>query len=501
MSEIERDLEAYTLLPSPEESEHFKELGLEIDAAGRPLHPWAETHIQQSALTHGKGTFWNWGPNYTADPIVLTNEASPKVLLIQRSDTLQFALPGGFVNAHEAPIDAALRELEEETGFSDVDSCELVYEGPVADPRSTLHAWPETTAYLFSVDQPQPVVGTDDAIQAAWFEIDNLPPLYGSHQQLITKAIEARHTSALRELFEIPENNRAITPLNLGHMAYDHYITEFNTTKAFVKQHNALLFTDAYREAHSKAYLAKEFWCYEHLRTQGFPYIPEGVVFVNDSLLALTHLDPEDEWHWRAPKESANAYMSDVLESFSHLQSLHYPDTAPFHEAIHPTYATFWEEGWDTFDDSLLASVKAKLKIFSHTWEQEQQITAQALIESLETLLEHAQQQDKNPTLRFAHNDARQSNIAWHPKKGVRLVDWSWADKAPENADATMFLIDMKKAGYDIEPYQHHLNHDYMRTLIGFWLAHSIEPTRDGSTKVREHQAASACTAFTLLTC
>lgn len=499
MSEIERDLDERSLPPSMKEVQHFKNLGLEIDATGRPLHPWAGTHLEASDLASGKGAFWKWGPNYTADPIVLTDEDIPRVLLIQRSDTLHYALPGGFVNAHEASMDAALRELEEETGLSDVTRGELIYQGPVADPRTTLHAWPETSAYLFSVDQPQPVVGADDALQATWVPVNELPPLYGSHQELIAKAIEARHTRALLELLEIPETNRTVTPLHLGHMAYDHYITEFNTTKAFVKQHNAALFTDAYREAHSRAYLAKEFWCYEHLRTQSFPHIPEGAVFVDDSLLALTHLAPNEGWHWRAPKESAATYIADVLASFSHLQSLDYPDTAPFHETIHPTYATFWEEGWDTFDESVLASVKERLATFSQNWEQQQQIAAQVLIESLETLLEHAQQQNKYPTLRFAHNDARQSNIAWHPTKGVRLVDWSWADKAPENADATMFLIDMKKAGFDIGPYCQHLNHDYMRTLIGFWLAHSIEPTRDGSTKVREHQAASACTAFTLL--
>lgn len=500
MSEKVKDPDQQEQFPSPEETRHFEAIGLEVDTEGRPLHPWVGTLLQEQDLAPGKGAFWKWGPNYTADPIVITNEDNPKVLLIQRADTQQYALPGGFVDAHEATLNAAMRELEEETGLTGVNGGELIYEGPVADPRTTLNAWPETAAYLFSIERPAVVIGADDALQADWYPLDDLPSLYGSHEQLIKKAMHARHNAALQRLLDAPETSRSITPVSLGHMAYDHYITEHNNTRAFVKRHNSSLFTDPYREAHSKAYLAKEFWCYEHVRSQGFTSIPEAVALLDGSLLALSHLAPEDGWHWRAPQDSTSAYITDVLESFSQLQKLDYPETTEFHEAIRPTYATFWEEGWDVFDTSLLMAVKARLAAFSQTWKKEQQDIARDLIASLETLFEQAQQQDRTPKLAFAHNDARQSNIAWHPSQGVRIVDWSWADKAPKNADATMFLIDMKKSGYDISPYQHHLNSDYIRTLIGFWLAHSIEPTRDGSTKVREHQAASACTAFTLLT-
>lgn len=490
---------ANTPLPTAEEIARFTALGLEHDSLGRPLHPWAGVILEQDGAIPGKGAYWNWGPNYTADPIVITDEETPRVLLIQRSDTLEFALPGGFIDAQESAYEAAIRELQEETGLTGVYGGEPVYRGPVIDPRTTLHAWPETSAYLFSIEHAVPVQGADDALIAAWYPVNSLPKLFGSHALLIQEALLVRQKTALRRLLSLPETARSVTRLELGHMAYDHFITAHADAKAFVKQHNPSLFTDPHREAHSKAYLLKEHWCYEHLRAQDFPYIPDAVELIDDAVLAMTHLDPEDGWRWRAPRNNPDAYIVDILASFSHLQTLDYPDTASFHDAIHPTYATFWEEGWDTFNKTTTEVVKERLRQFAQNWEVDQQNSALDLLNSLEALSHQAQHQDRNPQLAFAHNDARQSNIAWHQTEGVRLVDWSWADKAPKNADATMFLIDMSKSGFSIDAYREHLNPDYIRTLIGFWLAHSIEPTRDGSTKVREHQAASACIAFGLL--
>lgn len=49
---------------------------------------------------------WYEGPNYTADAVVI-NPASKRLLLIQRKDTGQWALPGGFVDEGEIALDAA----------------------------------------------------------------------------------------------------------------------------------------------------------------------------------------------------------------------------------------------------------------------------------------------------------------------------------------------------------------------------------------------------------
>ncbi|MEO8691283.1 MAG: NUDIX hydrolase, partial [Candidatus Saccharimonas sp.] len=59
---------------------------------------------------------------------------------------------------------------------------EFIYRGPVDDPRSTLHAWPETTAYLWRLDEKCTVIASDDARNATWMPLDRMPDkLYGSH--------------------------------------------------------------------------------------------------------------------------------------------------------------------------------------------------------------------------------------------------------------------------------------------------------------------------------
>ena len=59
-------------------------------------------------------------PAVTADCIVITREAEPKVLLIQRGNPPfkgAWAFPGGFMNMDETTEECAIRELEEETGL------------------------------------------------------------------------------------------------------------------------------------------------------------------------------------------------------------------------------------------------------------------------------------------------------------------------------------------------------------------------------------------------
>ena len=87
-------------------------------------------------------------PAVTADCIVITKEAEPKVLLIQRGDQPfkgGWAFPGGFLNMDETTEQCAIRELEEETGLHISDVHQIgAYSKVDRDPRGRT----VTVAYL-----------------------------------------------------------------------------------------------------------------------------------------------------------------------------------------------------------------------------------------------------------------------------------------------------------------------------------------------------------------
>lgn len=132
---------------------------------------------------------WHDGPNYTADAVVIQPDEQ-KILLIQRSDTGQWALPGGFIDENETQHDAAKREALEETGAALTTDGALIYQGLVDDPRNSETAWIETSAYLFLTPEVFSVTGSDDALAAEWKSLHALPELYGSHKAIVEKAFE-----------------------------------------------------------------------------------------------------------------------------------------------------------------------------------------------------------------------------------------------------------------------------------------------------------------------
>ena len=128
-------------------------------------------------------------PAVTADCVVMTREAEPKVLLIQRGDQPfkgGWAFPGGFMDTNETTEECAIRELEEETGLRLSKIQQIgAYSKVDRDPRGRT----VTVAYLAIVDEPVTVTGQDDAAQAEWFPIDALPPLAFDHEDIMRDAI------------------------------------------------------------------------------------------------------------------------------------------------------------------------------------------------------------------------------------------------------------------------------------------------------------------------
>ena len=126
----------------------------------------------------------------TADCIVITKEAEPKVLLIERGDEPFkgcWAFPGGFMNMDETTEQCAVRELEEETGLKVSEVHQIgAYSKVDRDPRGRT----VTVAYLAIVDAPMAVNGQDDAAKAQWFPLTALPELAFDHDEIMRDAVK-----------------------------------------------------------------------------------------------------------------------------------------------------------------------------------------------------------------------------------------------------------------------------------------------------------------------
>jgi 8-oxo-dGTP diphosphatase len=99
-----------------------------------------------------------------------------------------WAVPGGFVRRGESLEEAALRELREETGISDVFLEQLyTFGAPKRDPRG----WVVSVAYyaLVSPDQHHLIASTD-ARRAAWFPVTKLPKLAFDHDEIVRTALQ-----------------------------------------------------------------------------------------------------------------------------------------------------------------------------------------------------------------------------------------------------------------------------------------------------------------------
>ena len=116
-------------------------------------------------------------PFVTADVIIFTlRDSDLQVLLVKRKHSPfegMWAIPGGFVDMGESLEEAALRELEEETGVRDVYLEQLYTFGDVdRDPRGRV----VTVAYLALVPATaiDPQAGSD-AAEAHWWPVHDLP--------------------------------------------------------------------------------------------------------------------------------------------------------------------------------------------------------------------------------------------------------------------------------------------------------------------------------------
>lgn len=127
----------------------------------------------------------------TVDCVVFGfDEEELKVLLIRRGLAPflgKWALPGGFVRVEETVDEAARRELEEETGLSEVFLEQLYTFGSVRrDPRERV----VSVAYYSLVKLSEhPATGASDASDALWYPVAKVPPLAFDHEEILATAL------------------------------------------------------------------------------------------------------------------------------------------------------------------------------------------------------------------------------------------------------------------------------------------------------------------------
>ena len=131
----------------------------------------------------------------TTDAIIFRKAGSNyEMLFIKRKNEPfkgQWAIPGGFVDEGEDLEEAARRELQEETGLEVKGLEQLAAFGkPGRDPRQ--HT--VSIAYVGFADENARAIGADDADEAEWFPVDNLPQLAFDHAEIVKMAID-KHLS------------------------------------------------------------------------------------------------------------------------------------------------------------------------------------------------------------------------------------------------------------------------------------------------------------------
>jgi len=170
-----------------------------------PQNPQGRTGLK------GRGLLGKWGANQAADPMVCRRNPESnqlEVVLIQRKDTGEWAIPGGMVDDGDSVSRTLRKEFEEEAARNEFKEDQeviatifspnnryLIYEGYVDDSRNTDNAWMETSAYLFVCTERQAKLlkfesQKGETLDVKWIpfsELDHIK-LFASHRDFLEGA-------------------------------------------------------------------------------------------------------------------------------------------------------------------------------------------------------------------------------------------------------------------------------------------------------------------------
>ncbi len=109
-----------------------------------------------------------------------------ELLLINDNKYPNWMLPKGHVEKNESLEEAALREIQEETGVS---GCRVVQElGKYTRYKEEVNE--EKTVYIYLIIAPSGKINLRpeyDHMQVAWFPLNSLPPIYVPYEEQIIK--------------------------------------------------------------------------------------------------------------------------------------------------------------------------------------------------------------------------------------------------------------------------------------------------------------------------